>query len=169
MNGIEMLRNFYDVWSDSGKSISWVANKIADHIEAEVSAGTANDAIEQCTSEEMARALAQHFLEVLDGTDENYCPTCGQAWRRCATPSLNDDEVPCPLEWWPRFDDGERVEFGSAVGGLDSPCEKFIFTRSMGGVCQLQDAGGNMVNVLHGERVKRPEPEVLAADLNHTL
>lgn len=65
---------------------------------------------------------------------------------------------------WPRFEDGERVEFGSAVDGLDGPCEKFIFTRSMGGVCQLQDANGNMVNVIHGERVKRPEPEVLAAD-----
>lgn len=65
---------------------------------------------------------------------------------------------------WPRFEDGERVEFGSAVDGLDAPCEKFIFTRSMGGVCQLQDAGGNMVNVLNGERVKRPEPEVLGAD-----
>jgi len=63
---------------------------------------------------------------------------------------------------WPRFEDGERVEFGSAVDGLDSPCEKFIFTRSMGGVCQLQDADGDMVNVIHGERVKRPE--VLAAD-----
>ena len=65
---------------------------------------------------------------------------------------------------WPRFDDGERVEFGSAVDGLGGPCEKFIFTRSMGGVCQLQDAGGRMVNVLHGGRVKRQKPEVLGAD-----
>lgn len=71
--------------------------------------------------------------------------------------------MPEGLEW-PRFEDGERVEFGSSVDGLDGPCEKLIFTRSMGGVCQLQDAGGRMVNVLHGERVKRPEPEVLAAD-----
>lgn len=71
--------------------------------------------------------------------------------------------MPSDIEW-PMFEDGEHVEFGSAVDGLDGPCEKFIFTRSMGGVCQLQDADGDMVNVIHGECVKSPEPEVLAAD-----
>lgn len=65
---------------------------------------------------------------------------------------------------WPRFEDGERVGFGSNVDGLDRQCEKFIFTASQGGVCQLQDADGRMVNVLHGQRVERPEPEVPAAD-----
>lgn len=75
-----------------------------------------------------------------------------------------DERLMPPGMAWPRFEDSERVEFGSAAGGLDGPCEKFVFTRSMGGVCQLQDAGGSMANAFRSERVNRPEPEVLGAD-----
>ncbi|TNU89017.1 hypothetical protein FIC87_12520 [Eggerthella lenta] len=75
-----------------------------------------------------------------------------------------DKRLMPPRIEWPRLEDGGLVCFGSIVAGLDGPCEKFIFTSSMGGVCQLQDADGNIVNVMHGERVKRPQPEVLGAD-----
>lgn len=63
----------------------------------------------------------------------------------------------------PRFEDGEPVQFGDSPVGLDG-VEKFIFTRSCGGRCQMQDANGNMLTVFPGERVKRPAPEVLGAD-----
>lgn len=63
----------------------------------------------------------------------------------------------------PRFEDGEPVQFGDSPVGLDG-VEKFIFTRSCGGSCQMQDANGNMLTVFPGERVKRRAPEVLGAD-----
>lgn len=75
-----------------------------------------------------------------------------------------DKRLMPPRIEWPRLEDGGLVCFGSIVAGLDGPCEKFIFTSSMGGVCQLQDADGNIVNVMHGERVKRPDTEALGAD-----
>ena len=62
----------------------------------------------------------------------------------------------------PRFEDGEPVQFGDDTDELDG-VEKFIFLRS-GGWCQMQDADGNICNVLHGKRVKRLAPEVLGAD-----
>ena len=63
----------------------------------------------------------------------------------------------------PRFEDGEPVQFGDSPVGLDG-VEKFIFTRSCGGSCQMQDANGNMLTVFPGARVKRRAPEVLGAD-----
>lgn len=63
----------------------------------------------------------------------------------------------------PRFEDGEPVQFGDSPVGLDG-VEKFIFVRSCGGSCQMQDADGNMLTVFPGDRVKRPAPEVLGAD-----
>lgn len=63
----------------------------------------------------------------------------------------------------PRFEDGEPVQFGDSPVGLDG-VEKFIFTRSCGGSCQMQDANGNMLTVFPSERVKRRAPEVLGAD-----
>lgn len=63
----------------------------------------------------------------------------------------------------PRFDDGEPVQFGDDTDELDG-VEKFIFLRSGGGCCQMQDADGNICNVYPGGRVKRPAPEVLGAD-----
>lgn len=75
-----------------------------------------------------------------------------------------DKRLTPPRIEWPRLEDGGLVCPGSMVAGLDGPCEKLIFTGSMGGVCRLQDADGNVVNVMRGERVKRPDPEVLGAD-----
>lgn len=63
----------------------------------------------------------------------------------------------------PRFEDGEPVQFGDSPVGLDG-VEKFIFTRSCGGSCQMQDADGNMLTVFPGAFAKRPDPEVLGAD-----
>ena len=63
----------------------------------------------------------------------------------------------------PRFEDGEPVQFGDSPVGLDG-VEKFIFTRSCEGSCQMQDADGSMLTVFPGERVKRRAPEVLGAD-----
>lgn len=62
----------------------------------------------------------------------------------------------------PLFEDGEPVQFGGDTDELDG-VEKFIFLRN-GGCCQMQDADGNICNVFHGKRVKRPAPEVLGAD-----
>lgn len=63
----------------------------------------------------------------------------------------------------PRFEDGEPVQFEDDTVELHG-VEKFIFLLSCGGSCQMQDADGNICNVFHGERVKRPAPEVLGAD-----
>lgn len=63
----------------------------------------------------------------------------------------------------PRFEDGEPVQFGDDTDELDG-VEKFIFTRSCGGSCQMQDADGNMLTVFPGDFVKRRAPEVLGAD-----
>lgn len=63
----------------------------------------------------------------------------------------------------PRFEDGEPVQFEDDTVELHG-VEKFIFLLSCGGSCQMQDADGNICNVFHGERVKRPAPEALGAD-----
>ncbi len=70
------------------------------------------------------------------------------------------DRCALPL---PLFEGGEPVQFGDSPVGLDG-VEKFIFTRSCGGSCQMQDADGNMLTVFPGAFVKRPAPEVLGAD-----
>lgn len=74
----------------------------------------------------------------------------GQWLDRCALPR-------------PRFEDGEPVQYGDLPVGLDG-VEKFIFTRSCGGSCQMQDADGNMLTVFPGGSAKRPAPEALGAD-----
>lgn len=63
----------------------------------------------------------------------------------------------------PRYGDGEPVQFGDDADELNG-VEKFIFLRSCGGCCQMQDAEGNMLNVFPGGFVKRPAPKVLDAD-----
>lgn len=63
----------------------------------------------------------------------------------------------------PVDDCGEPVQFGDDTDKLNG-VEKFIFLRSGGGCCQMQDAEGNIHNVYPGERVKRPAPEVLGSD-----
>lgn len=63
----------------------------------------------------------------------------------------------------PRFEDGEPVQFEDDTDGLHG-VEKFIFTLSCGGSCQMQDADGNMLTVFTGGFVKRPAPEALGAD-----
>lgn len=63
----------------------------------------------------------------------------------------------------PLFEDGEPVQFGDYVDELNG-VEKFIFMRSCGGCCQMQDADGNMLTVFTGGFVKRPKPKVLDAD-----
>lgn len=64
----------------------------------------------------------------------------------------------------PRYEDGEPLRFDYCTDEL-SGVEKFIFLRSGGGCCQMQDADGNICNVYPGERVKRrPTPEALGAD-----
>lgn len=66
---------------------------------------------------------------------------------------------------WPRFEDGELVKPFDKLPGFDSGgVQKFIWTSSHNGAWQLQDAEGHMLNVMHGETAKRPEPEVLDAD-----
>lgn len=63
----------------------------------------------------------------------------------------------------PLFEDGEPVQFGDDTDELNG-VEKFIFMRSCGGCCQMQDADGNMLTVFTGGFVKRPKPKVLDAD-----
>lgn len=63
----------------------------------------------------------------------------------------------------PRYEDGEPLRFDYDTDELNG-IEKFIFLRSGGGCCQMQDADGNICNVYPGERVKRPATEVLGAD-----
>ena len=63
----------------------------------------------------------------------------------------------------PRFEDGEPVQFEDNIDELHG-VEKFIFTISRGGSCQMQDADGNMLTVFTGGFVKRHAPEALGAD-----
>lgn len=63
----------------------------------------------------------------------------------------------------PRFEDGEPVQFGDDTDELHG-VEKFIFTLSGGGNCQMQDADGNMLTVFPGGFVKRPAPDALGDD-----
>ena len=63
----------------------------------------------------------------------------------------------------PRFEDGEPVQFEDNIDELHG-VEKFIFTLSRGGSCQMQDADGNMLTVFTGGFVKRHAPEALGAD-----
>lgn len=66
---------------------------------------------------------------------------------------------------WPTYEGGELVKPFDKLPGFDSGgVQKFIWTSSHNGAWQLQDAEGHMLNVMHGEFVKRPEPEVLDAD-----
>lgn len=76
----------------------------------------------------------------------------------------------CITDWlgrWfirrPRFEDGEPVKLGDDTDKLHG-VEKFIFTRSGGVSCQMQDADGVMHNVFPGELVKRPAPKIIDAE-----
>ena len=80
--------------------------------------------------------------------------------------ALNDAKSQLPEGViWPTYEDGELVKPFDKLPGFDSGgVQKFIWTSSHNGAWQLQDAEGHMLNVMHGEPVKRPEPEVLDAD-----
>ena len=113
-----------------------------------------SDVLRECV-ERRDEVLAKLGIEADDEDSEsNHDAIMAELDKRLMPPGME----------WPRFEDGERIEFGSAVDGLGEPCEKFIFTRSMGYVCQLQDADGNMANVFCGNLLERPEPDVLGAD-----
>lgn len=114
--------------------------QLADKIDAEI-VKAYSEKLNTCA---MRWAKADGWPDFREGEDFG-------AWlERCAIPR-------------PRFEDGEPVQFGDSPVGLDG-VEKFIFTRSCGGSCQMQDADGNMLTVFPGERVKRRAPEVLGAD-----
>lgn len=122
--------------SDCEKALEFIADKI----DAEL-AEARNESLRQGA---MVWAKANGWPDFREGEDFG-------AWLdRCALPR-------------PRFEDGEPVQFGDSPVGLDG-VEKFIFTRSCEGSCQMQDADGSMLTVFPGERVKRRAPEVLGAD-----
>lgn len=81
-----------------------------------------------------------------------------------------DKMLPKGVEW-PRFENGELVKPFDKLPDFDSGgVQKFIWTSSHNGAWQLQDAEGHMFNVMHGEPVKRPEPEALdAADTQESI
>lgn len=62
-----------------------------------------------------------------------------------------------------RFEDGKPVQFGDKTEQLNG-VEKFIYTRSGGGSCQMQDANGNIHNSIGMQPIKRPSPKVFDAD-----
>ena len=118
---------------------SW-AYRLADKIDAELA--QARELSLRAGAELWAKANG--WPDFRDGEDFG-------AWLdRCAIPR-------------PRYEDGEPVQFDYDTDELNG-IEKFIFLRSGGGCCQMQDADGNICNVYPGERVKRPAPEVLGAD-----
>ena len=113
---------------------------IADKIDAEL-ADTRNESLRRGAE---LWAMANGWPDFREGEDFG-------AWLdRCALPR-------------PRFDDREPVQFEDDTDGLHG-VEKFIFTLSGGGGCQMQDADGNMLTVFPGGFAKRPTPEVLGAD-----
>lgn len=67
------------------------------------------------------------------------------------------------LDMWPRFEDGEPVWFGDVLdfGGDKQAVKDF---RIMESGCAIADEFDYEEDFDHGERVKRPAPEVLDAD-----
>lgn len=69
------------------------------------------------------------------------------------------------LDMWPRFEDGEPVEIGD--GAVDGDGERFtvlhIEAAHRRWMLKGPDGQGRRLVVKPGERVKRPEPEVLDA------
>lgn len=64
---------------------------------------------------------------------------------------------------WPRRDDGKPLAFGEIVGDEGSAVHEVCFV-SDGTVLLLDDTPETIMELAIGERVKRPEPEVLGAD-----
>lgn len=131
---------FYASDECGGKMCSDWKRDIADKIDAEI-VKAYSEKLDTCA---MRWAKANGWPDFREGEDFG-------AWlERCAIPR-------------PRYEDGEPVQFDYDTDELNG-IEKFIFLRSGGGCCQMQDADGNICNVYPGERVKRPATEVLGAD-----
>lgn len=122
---------------------SW-AYRLADKIDAELAEARADALNVSLRSGAELWAKANGWPDFKDGDDFG-------AWLdRCFLPR-------------PRFEDGEPVQFEDNIDELHG-VEKFIFTLSRGGSCQMQDADGNMLTVFTGGFVKRHAPEALGAD-----
>ena len=81
--------------------------------------------------------------------------------------------MPSGMEWlvesWPRFEDGEPVEFGDELPEFADTIYKDVATVKFlaNGLVEITNAGGSAVRYVDlkpGERVKRPAPVVLDAD-----
>lgn len=103
------------------------------------------------------------FCDKLECRDEKHRYIAEQI-RKAMKPQLPDG-----IEW-PRFEDGELVKPFDKLPGFDSEgVQKFIWTSSHNGAWQLQDAEGHMLNVMHGEHVKRPEPDTFKSILSEMV
>lgn len=65
------------------------------------------------------------------------------------------------LDMWPRYEDGEPVWFGDGVDGLGGEIIDVYIAEN---AAYIWNNSANCMHLRHGERVKRPAPEVLDAD-----
>lgn len=65
------------------------------------------------------------------------------------------------LDMWPKFEDGEPVMIDDRVDGLGGEVIEVYITEN---AAYIWNNSANHMHLSHGERVKRPAPEVLDAD-----
>lgn len=122
-----------------------------------------------CDADIIGNALGR---AVVCGKAES-CFECEAEWFNALADMIEAEQaerqLPEGIEW-PRFEDGELVKPFDKLPGFDSEgVQKFIWTSSNNGAWQLQDAEGHMLNVMHGEHVKRPEPDTFKSILSEMV
>lgn len=150
--------------------LNGLAIKLADAIEAEQAHAVSKALIEEAAKQEnmdsvllynAAKDLQEnaHIIKESVLEDLAHCAGLIRKALKGAKPQLPEGVI------WHTYEDGELVKPFDKLPGFDSGgVQKFIWTSSHNGAWQLQDAEGHMLNVMHGEPVKRPESEVLGAD-----
>lgn len=101
----------------------------------------------------------------IDCNHEESCIDCEIDKMRVVADRIDAErELPEGVEW-PRFEDGEPVNFGSKYVDDDGGIRTVTHIElTCGGIAMLRCCGLSELKLLRGERVKRPAPEVLGAD-----
>ncbi len=145
-------------------------DKLADAIEAEHAQAVSKALIEEVVKQEntdsvllynAAKDLKENADTIKKSVLEDIAHCAGLIRKaiKGAKPQLPEGVI------WPTYEDNELVKPFDKLPGFDSGgVQKFIWTSSHNGAWQLQDAEGHMLNVMYGEHVKHPEPEVLDAN-----
>lgn len=163
------------IGEDCINCIGRLASEMADTIEAEKTQAVSKALIEEVFKpdsisigllRDVAKELEEYAQMIEGATSEDLSH---YAWLirnalNGAKPQLPEGVI------WPTYEDGELVKPFDKLPGFDSGgVQKFIWTSSHNGAWQLQDAEGHMLNVMHGEHVKRPEPDTFESILSEMV